>query len=120
MRAVELFETNDIDAFADALSNELGIVFVAYESGDNIKLQSIIVPKDKRKQGLGTEALERLCQYADDRKKRIILTTGVKSDSHGTTSQSRLTKFYKRFGFVENKGRRKDFSISATMFRDPK
>ena len=28
-------------------------------------------------------------------------------------------KFYKRFGFVENKGRKKDFTISEGMYREP-
>jgi hypothetical protein len=30
-----------------------------------------------------------------------------------------LKDFYKRFGFVENKGRNKDFSTRNTMYRDP-
>ena len=36
------------------------------------------------------------------------------------TSQARLKKFYKKFGFVENKGRNKDFEISELMYREPK
>ena len=32
---------------------------------------------------------------------------------------SRLKDFYKQFGFVENKGRNKDFTISDSMYRLP-
>ena len=49
-------------------------------------------------------------------KSLIILTP---SDSFGATSILRLKKFYKRFGFVENKGRNKDFQLSCGMYRKP-
>ena len=86
-------------------------------SEDTIKLSSIIV--DNKKHGIGSSVMNELIHYADSMNKCIILDVGVKDDYHGTTSRNRLVKFYKRFGFYENKGRNKDFSISAGMIRDP-
>lgn len=72
---------------------------------------------EDRKQGVGTSVMKEICKYADENKMRILLTAAVKDDFHGTTSNSRLKSFYKRFGFVENKGRNKDFSTRYTMIR---
>jgi GNAT superfamily N-acetyltransferase len=87
-------------------------------SGD-IVLNAIIMKKEYRKKGIGTEIMERLTQYADEVGKRILLLTSDKTSGWGTTSRARLRKFYKRFGFVHNKGRNKDFSISENMYRRP-
>lgn len=94
--------------------------FDCWLSGKDIRLQQITVAKDSRKQGVGSEAMERLCQFADQHHARIILTTGVKDDRTGTTSTARLIRFYSRFGFKRNRGRNIDFTISANMIRDPK
>jgi GNAT superfamily N-acetyltransferase len=84
---------------------------------DDLILDTIIVSKKDRKQGVGTSVMKEICKYADENKMRILLTAAVKDDFHGTTSNSRLKSFYKRFGFVENKGRNKDFSTRYTMIR---
>ncbi|MDW9880482.1 hypothetical protein GOA90_25170 [Sinorhizobium meliloti] len=112
----------EVDAFADALAAELGLrslsLFLS-RAGD-LKLNMIAVPKDKLGGGIGSQAMERIVDFADARGLRVTLTTGQKDDGFGTTSTARLVKFYKRFGFVENKGRNKDFSISENMYREPK
>ena len=41
------------------------------------------------------------------------------SDEFGG-NKKRLIEFYKRFGFVENKGKDKDFEIFESMYRLPK
>lgn len=87
-------------------------------NGD-LKLDMIAFNKDKQKQGRGSALMHDLVQWADKKNLRIILTTGVRDPHWGTTSASRLKKFYKRFGFVENKGRNKDFTISGNMYRNP-
>lgn len=73
----------------------------------------------KKKQGAGTAAMTALVEFADQYGLRVILTLGMKDPLWGTTSRSRLIRFYKRFGFVENKGKNKDFSISGNMIRYP-
>ena len=111
----------NIDAFREqVLAKYDGLKdFDVFESGDDIKLNMLAVDKSAQKQGIGSAAMTDLVNYADDVGKRIRLTTGTKDPNFGTTSMARLKKFYKRFGFVENKGRNKDFSISDNMFRYP-
>lgn len=113
---------DEISDWAEGIQKTLGLqVFdVWFNNKGEIKLQSLIVPKNSRKQGLGSQAMEKLIAYADTLNKRIILTPGVTDDFHGTTSRSRLVNFYKQFGFIENKGRHKDFTISDGMYRNPK
>ena len=82
-----------------------------------VGLDLIVVPKMKRKQGLGSKSLEMLSNWADTN--NIILYLSP-SNSFGATSTSRLVKFYKRFGFVFNKGSNKDWTISDLMIRYPK
>jgi len=110
---------SDVDEFATNLEAELGLKSLhMFSSKGDLKLQTIIVEKDKRKQGVGTQAMERIVEYADEKGFRVILTPAVRDDFQGVTSRSRLVKFYKRFGFVENKGRNKDFTISESMYRE--
>lgn len=80
------------------------------------ELSKINVPKDKQGSGLGTQVMNDLVTAADAEGARISLTPDT---SFGGTSVSRLKDFYKRFGFVENKGKNKDFSTRNTMYRDP-
>jgi phage terminase large subunit len=121
MRAQE-FITETISSFADTVQKQLGLVrFDLYEKDNDIYLDTIIVGKKNMGQGMGTKALEMLTDYADKMNKRIILTPAVKDSNHGTTSRSRLVKFYKQFGFKESKGRNIDFVIGAgKMYRDPR
>lgn len=113
--------TNDqISTFAQEIQERLNLkaFLVHLAHGGDIKLASIIAGDNG--QGRGTAAMEALCAFADAHRARIILTPGQPDDRHGTTSTARLKRFYKRFGFIENTGRRKDFSISATMLREPR
>lgn len=89
-----------------------------YESRGNIVLSNVRVKKENRKKGVGTAFMNELIAFADEHNMKILLTPAT-SDYEGTTSASRLKKFYKRFGFVENKGRNKDYRIGHLMFRRP-
>jgi len=81
------------------------------------ELSRIVVPEGERSKGVGTQVMEDMIRTADEQVARISLTPET---SFGGSSVSRLKDFYKRFGFVENKGRNKDFSTRNTMYRDPK
>ena len=120
---MRLFEiaTNDIKRFASDLETKYNLSSLwLYSLNDNtINLNSIIVKRDERKQGVGSAVMQEITDYADGRGLRIALTPNIKDSIIGTTSQGRLIRFYKRFGFKENKGRNKDFTISAGMIRDP-
>jgi hypothetical protein len=113
-------DVSNINKFADIVGNlnNKGLIVDAYESAKRpvITLSRIEVPKEMRSQGMGTEAINDLSQYADQAGKTIALSP---SKDFGATSVDRLKEFYKRFGFVENKGKNKDFSISESMYRLP-
>ncbi len=116
MKLSQIFE--NMSQFAERLKDKYNLSkFSAYETPTSISLDMLEVPKAARKQGVGTAVMTELINYADDTNKRIVLTPETIT---GTTSQPRLVKFYKRFGFIENKGRNKDFEISSGMYRDPK
>ena len=85
----------------------------------DIKLETIIIDKDLRKSGVGSKAMQDIVDFADRNNKRVKLTPAIRDDYQGTTSQARLRKFYKKFGFIENKGRNKDYEISELMYRLP-
>lgn len=84
------------------------------ENGDKITLSKIVVPEDNRRKGVGSTAMEQLVQYADATGKHIVLSPSA--DFGGNKRQ--LTDFYKRFGFVENKGKNRAFSTTETMYRE--
>jgi GNAT superfamily N-acetyltransferase len=71
--------------------------------GNVIELIWIIV--HNRKQGVGTAIMRELCEFADRHAAEIRLTPASKGDYAATTSRARLIRFYKRFGFVKEKGR---------------
>ena len=96
-----------------------GITLYVFEQIDKIILDSIIVPKEIRKQGIGSQIMQELINYSDRVGKRLELSLGQKADYQGTTSKKRLINFYKRFNFIENKGRNKDFTTNKTMYREP-
>ena len=96
----------------DKYSIDLGLT--GRDSSNVLTLQKIIVPDSARGTGIGTQAMSEIIAYADANNKRIALTPS--SDFGG--NKKRLIDFYKRFGFVENKGKNKDFEISEAMYRD--
>jgi len=112
-------ERDTLDKIINKYEND-GINVYATDNGKGIiELHSLNVPKDMRKQGIGTNFMTELCGYADRTKKEIHLNLASR-ESGETTSKNRLIEFYKRFGFVRNFGRTKDFRISCQMYRRPK
>jgi len=110
----------ELNAFAKYIREKYEVTFDIYLwRKKDIYLSQIAVPKENRKEGVGTKVMLDLCKYADKQGMRITLLVSGKT-SGSTTSKSRLVRFYKRFGFVENKGRNADYSMSETMYRNPK
>ena len=79
-------------------------------------LSKIEVSGDERNAGQGTKAMQDIVDRMDREGAIIALTP---DDAFGG-NKNRLIKFYKRFGFVPNKGRNKDFRFRETMIRYPK
>ena len=84
-----------------------------------IELHSIIVNKEEQGSGTGSKVMQEIIAYADANDKIVVLDPGLLDKKHGTTSQSRLRKFYKRFGFIDNKGRNKNYEFRNLMIRYP-
>ena len=101
-RIVEKYPNVKLDLFGDASKG--------YE------LSRIELPKEARGQGIGTDIMDDLISAADAEGATISLTPDT---SFGGSSVSRLNNFYKQFGFVDNKGKNKDFSTRNTMYRVP-
>jgi len=101
-RIVEKYPNVKLDLFGDASKG--------YE------LSRIELPKEARGQGIGTDIMDDLISGADAEGATISLTPDT---SFGGSSVSRLNNFYKQFGFVDNKGKNKDFSTRNTMYRVP-
>ena len=85
-----------------------------YEKKNTISIDNMVVKKEYRNQGIGTDILNDIIDYADRVQKTVTLTP---TSEFGT--KERLKKWYKANGFVENKGRNTDFTISDTMYRLP-
>ena len=102
------------DAYWDALDEEVEVSL----HGDAKKgyvLSKIEVSGDERNAGQGTKAMQDIVDRMDREGAIIALTP---DDAFGG-NKNRLIKFYKRFGFVPNKGRNKDFRFRETMIRYP-
>lgn len=105
--------TSFINSIKKKYQNDFSKINI-YEFEDKISID-LIVAKEKNT-GAGSKLMKDICDYADRDKKIIILSP---SDEFGG-NKKRLIEFYKRFGFIENKGKNKEFSIFESMYRWPK
>jgi predicted GNAT family acetyltransferase len=103
------------DAIADALRAKYPDVSLSLGGDKSLQLGKIVVPKEQRGQGVGTAVMNDLVRQADEAGAMVTLTPAA--DFGGNVN--RLREFYKRFGFVENKGKNKDFAVSDRMYRVP-
>lgn len=93
---------------------EAGISAAMSERDGVVTVSKIVVPEANRGQGVGARAMQQLIDYADANGLHVALTP---SEDFGG-NKSRLGDFYRRFGFVENKGRNRVFSVSESMVRE--
>lgn len=85
-------------------------------NGSTVTLSRIVVPEGNRSAGAGSRVMQEIVDWADANGKKIALTPSA--DFGG--NKKRLGEFYKRFGFVDNKGKNKDFEVSESMIREPR
>lgn len=88
---------------------------------NTISLNMLEVPADNWKQGVGTKAMNALVAFADQHQCCIVLTPEAynKYGNRNKRGDKRLTRWYKSFGFVINRGRNKDYEIYDYMYRNP-
>lgn len=84
------------------------------KTGNYVTLNKIIA--NELGKGNGSRFMEELTRMADKNGWILALTPDT---SFGGSSVGRLKNFYKRFGFVPNKGRSTDFNTRESMIRKP-
>lgn len=114
MKSFLTFITEELKSLQDKL-DDLGVDHSLSHNKGTTTVHKIVVKKEDRNKGLGSKAMKAITDHADQHGHKLVLSPS--SDFGG--SKSRLNKFYKRHGFVENKGRNKDFSTRETMYREP-
>jgi GNAT superfamily N-acetyltransferase len=87
-----------------------GLDLFAWENERKIELSDIKVPPEQQGQGIGSAVIKAIQQYAVKVDKPIVL-----SPSPQPRKKKKLLDFYKRHGFVLNKGRNKDYTLSSTF-----
>ena len=97
-----------------SIEKDFGIKLELWDSGKYLELSKIIIPKEKRGEGMGSEIMNIITDYADDRGLKIYLTP---SKDFGATSITRLENFYKEHGFIKNIDKSE---TRNTMVRFPK
>ena len=100
----------EVDAFAQTLRDKYPGIILDYHFDDRhgiLVVSRIVVPKDKRNQGIGKSVMQSLMDFAKSKGLKTALTP---TPEYGS-SKERLNKFYKGFGFKNNK----DMSISEKM-----
>jgi 2'-5' RNA ligase/predicted GNAT family N-acyltransferase len=96
-------------------ANDQGISLFLHEYSGYLTISKIVVPKEQRGNGKGTQIMQAILQYADAHDLTIALTP----DTTFGGSKGRLVSFYTNLGFVRNTGRNKDFRVRETMLRTP-
>lgn len=66
---------------------------------DRMDLDVLVVHKNYRKQGIGSDVVNTLTNFTKKHKAKTVLYPVDKNQMWGTTSKARLVKFYKRHGF---------------------
>ena len=91
-----------------------------------LKISNLRAKKDAQK-GCGSEFMKELCKWADQFRITLILQTASRGDFDKkspykqTSSIERLKKFYSKFGFTSNYGKKSYRSdLSGNMHRIPK
>jgi len=108
---------DELDAIIRKYESQ-GMICWIYLRGDvkSIHIASIKIPnKTERRRGLGGALMSEITQLCDKYKLLCTLTP-----ANTETPMSVLLTFYKKFGFVPNKGRNKDFKFMDSMIRYPK
>jgi len=116
-KGVGALSRSNADEALKAIENvaaDKGIKLDIFEKDGVIDLSRIVVPE--KGQGVGSEMMRQIIDYADQTGQTIKLTP---SKDFGASSVGRLKEFYKKFGFVENKGRNKTFEFRDSMYRPP-
>lgn len=85
-----------------------------HEGTPNIEVHDLWVPKHLRGKGVGGRIMKGLTRHADKIKATMSLNQAPEKGY-----KTKLSDFYKKHGFVPNKGKKRNLSISNTHIRQP-
>ncbi len=108
-------ECQEISKKLAAANTEVEFKLIAYK--EFIYVDWLIIPENLRNQGLSTKFFNELVAAADSINCPLALTP---DPSFGSSDESRLEEYYKRFGFIKNIGKDRDFSTNHLMIRPRK
>jgi GNAT superfamily N-acetyltransferase len=116
---------NKVAAFERTLQSsypELDKVGMYYDrSNGSLFLSDLYVKEEHRGTGVGTKVMNSIIKFADTENLPIVLIPEPDDDN---ISPKKLMDFYKKFGFIINKGKRMDYTFSmpfaTTMYRMPR
>jgi ribosomal protein S18 acetylase RimI-like enzyme len=105
-----------IDAIKRRFAADLSDLWITCQDEPGIcALHQITVREGQRRQGVGSRVMGALVAAADRHRIKLALTPESE-----TVSKTALVRFYRRFGFVPNKGRNREFRVQAAMVRPRK
>lgn len=117
IQGVQLDQSVTREQLSEKLRSEVpGLKLDLMGNGSTVTLSRIVIPEGSRSAGAGSRVMQEIVDWADANGKKIALTPSA--DFGG--NKKRLGEFYKRFGFVDNKGKNKDFEVSESMVREPR
>ncbi|MGW0899424.1 hypothetical protein ACWD0G_20990 [Streptomyces goshikiensis] len=105
-----------VEALRRALDTHPAKIHISYDSSSGyLALDLLVVTRVRRNEGTGTAIMRALTAETDLHGVPMALTPAA--DFGG--SVPRLRAFYRRFGFISNRGRGKDYATSHAMIRRP-
>lgn len=104
-------ESNNLEDFIEDIKKQYPEVEIdAYETKNKIEIMKIEVSKDQRNKGIGTNIIKKIQDYASGVKKPIVIRPQAEKGY-----KNKLNNFYKKLGFVDNKGKNIDFTLSSPV-----
>lgn len=125
-----LFENHPLSNDVQTLENELKLKYPSIAKlgiyMDNRKnslfLSDLYIKDEFRGTGIGSAVMNEIITFADNNKLPIVLIPEPESETK--KSLIKLINFYKKFGFVINKGKNVDYFLnepfSLSMYRLPR
>jgi GNAT superfamily N-acetyltransferase len=110
-----LFENHPLSVEVQKLENDLKVKYPSIDKlgiymdkpKNSLFLSDLYVKNQFRGTGVGSAVMKDITDYADSRKLPIPAP-----ESETRSSLTKLINFYKKFGFVINKGRNVDYLLS--------
>lgn len=125
-----LLENHPLSKEVEKLENDLKLRYPSIDKlgiyMDNNKnslfLSDLYIKNEFRGTGVGSAVMKELITFADNKKIPIVLIPEPESETKA--SLLKLIQFYKKFGFVVNKGKNIDYFLSEpfslSMYRLPR